>query len=284
MAKRKRKKYKSKIKKNKNRSYLFISLGLFFLLAVGLVALLKKNQIMYYYTMYFTEKQAPKLTNSPFETQRINKIVESYSDKTFGLDISHYQEREHINWEKLTILNGAIPLEFIVLRATMGSDGKDKHFTHYWEKAKKHGLTRGAYHFYRPDEDPVTQADSYIRSVTLSSGDMRPVLDVEKLPKTKSKEQFIKDLHIWIDIIEKHYGKKPILYTYYHFYKDYLKGQFGECPLWMANYNDVPQPSDTDPWKIWQFTENGISDGIETKIDLNVYNGNKWEMRELLID
>ena len=61
MAKRKRKKSKSKIKKNKNRSYLFISLGLFFLLAVGLVALLKKNQIMYYYTMYFTEKQALKL-------------------------------------------------------------------------------------------------------------------------------------------------------------------------------------------------------------------------------
>ena len=90
MAKRKRKKSKSKIKKNKNRSYLFISLGLFFLLVVGLVALLKKNQIMYYYTMYFGKKQAPKLTNSPFETQRINKIIKNYSDKTFGLDISHY--------------------------------------------------------------------------------------------------------------------------------------------------------------------------------------------------
>ena len=62
---------------------------------------------------------------------------------------------------------------------------RTKHFTHYWEKAKKHGLTRGAYHFYRPDEDPVTQADSYIRSVNLSSGDMRPVLDVEKLPKNQ---------------------------------------------------------------------------------------------------
>ena len=108
MAKRKRKKSKSKIKKNKNRSYLFISLGLFFLLAVGLVTLLKKNQIMYYYTMYFGEKQAPKLTNSPFETQRISKIIKNYSDKTFGLDISHYQEREHINWEKLTISNGEI--------------------------------------------------------------------------------------------------------------------------------------------------------------------------------
>ena len=85
MAKRKRKKSKSQIKKNKNRSYLFISLGLFFLLAVGLVALLKKNQIMYYYTMHFTEKQAPKLTNSPFETQRINKIIKNYSDKTFHI-------------------------------------------------------------------------------------------------------------------------------------------------------------------------------------------------------
>lgn len=279
----KRKKKQSKLSKKKNYTPLIISIVLLCLVALGILGYFKRNQLMFYYTMYFQPSPKTALTNSHFETTRINKIVKAYSDKTFGLDISHYQEKEHINWENLTILNGAIPLEFIILRATMGDDGKDKNFPLYWKKAKKHKLIRGAYHFYRPDEDPIKQANAYIKVVKLESGDMRPVLDIEKLPKRKSKEQFLQDIKVWIRLIERHYGEKPIIYSYYHFYKDYLRGYLDEYPLWLANYNDVPQPSDIDKWSIWQFTENGISDGVDTKIDLNIYNGSLWNMKELLM-
>ena len=282
MAKKKKKRVKPK--KKKNYIFVIISLSIIFLLGLGTLGYFYKNQIIFYYTMYFRPKAKNTLTNSDFETKRIDKIIKAYSHKTFGLDISHYQEQKDIDWERLTIFNEAIPLEFIILRATMGNDGKDKNFKIYWEKAKKHNLVKGAYHFYRPDEDPIAQANIYISVVKLQSGDIKPVLDIEKLPKKKSKEKFLQDIKIWLRLVERHYNEKPIIYSYYHFYKDYLRGHLDEYPLWLANYNDVPQPSDIDKWKIWQFTENGISDGINTKIDLNIYNGTLSEMKELMVD
>lgn len=281
MAKRR----KTKQRKQLSKYFFWKTFGLFCILSIFMVGLLKKNQIAFYYTMYFEGyKKHKKLTNTAFEAQRINKIVKEYSGKTFGLDISHYQRKEDITWDSLYIANGAIPLEFIILRATMGNSSKDKNFDYFWQKAQEHQLIRGAYHFYRPDEDPIKQAESYLKIVDLREGDLRPVLDIEKLPRRKSQEQYLKDIQTWLDIVEKTYGKKPIIYTYYHFYKDFLRGRFDDYPLWLANYNDVLAPSYEDKWKIWQFTEKGISAGVNSKIDLNIYNGSKWEMSELLLD
>ena len=84
--------------------------------------------------------------------------------------------------------------------------------------------------------------------------------------------------------MEDTYGEKPIIYTYYHYYKDYLRGEFDDYPLWLANYNDVLVPSEEDSWKMWQFTEKGIVKGINVKVDLNIYNGNSWSFSELKLD
>ena len=155
------------------------------------------------------------------------------------------------------------------MRATMGNKHKYKHFDDFWELAKQHNLTRGAYHFYRADEDPVIQANNYLESVKLEEGDFRPVLDIEKIPRRKSKEQFISDVKVWLKIVEEKYGEKPIIYTYYYYYRDNLKGEFDDYPLWLANYNDVLNPSkEDDDWKMWQFTENGIVKGINVKVCL----------------
>lgn len=278
------KKKKTNQNKKKSNAFFWGVFGLFFVLSILLIGILKKEQLSFYYAMYFAKREHKTLTNTEFETKRINKIIEKYAGKTFGLDISHYQNREDIFWDSLTIAHGSISLDFIVLRATMGNFSKDKHFKYYWKKSKEAGLIRGAYHFYRPDEDPELQARLFLSTVRLEKGDLLPVLDIEKLPRQKSKAQYLKDIQTWLNIVEEHYGQKPIIYTYYHFYKDYLRGQFEDYPLWLANYNDVITPSPDDEWQIWQFTEKGISDGVNTKIDLNVFNGSKWEMSKLLID
>lgn len=243
-----------------------------------------KNKIAFYYAMYFHKSSNQNLKNTEVETARINKIITEYNDKTFGFDISHYQKKEDIKWDSLTIANGGINMEFVVMRASMGNKKKDKHFDDFWEKAKENQLIRGAYHFYRADEDPVMQANNYLESVKLESGDLRPVLDIERIPRKKSHEKFIEDLKIWLKIIEEKYGEKPIIYTYYHYYNDYLKGEFDGYPLWLANYNDVMTPSPEENWKMWQFTENGIVNGINTKVDLNIYNGTLWSFKNLTLD
>ena len=279
---KKRKKIHHKRRKNYNfRRYFLLAILFISLVFTGFYL---KDKISFYYAKYFEKSVHKKLKNSSEEAARIDKIVTEYNDKIFGFDISHYQRKKDINWDSLTIANGSIKLDFVVMRATMGNKRKDKHFDDFWELAKERQLTRGAYHFYRADEDPVMQANNFLESVKLEKGDLRPVLDLEKVPRRKSKEQFIADVKIWLKIVEEKYGEKPIIYTYYYYYRDNLKGDFDDYPLWLANYNDVLTPSEEDDWQMWQFTENGIVKGINVKVDLNIFNGNSWSFNKLKLN
>ncbi|MBL3549253.1 MULTISPECIES: glycoside hydrolase family 25 protein [Chryseobacterium] len=284
------KKYTKKTAKqlhiNRRKNYFFrrkVVLAILIIALIGTGFYLKQS-VSYYYALYFNKFSHKKLHNSERETLRIQKILTDNLDKTYGFDVSHYQNREDIKWDSLSIGNKTIPLEFVIMRATMGNRNADKHFEEFWGKAQKHNLIRGAYHFYRADEDPIIQANNFLANVKLESGDLPPILDIEKIPKRKTNKKLIEDLKIWCKIIEDTYGEKPIIYTYYHYYKDFLKGEFDGYPLWLANYNDVPSPSPDDQWDFWQFTENGIVHGINTKVDLNIYNGNSWSLKRLTID
>ncbi|SHL98386.1 glycoside hydrolase family 25 protein [Chryseobacterium polytrichastri] len=280
------KKTTRKIHNNRRRNYFLRRKVVLAILIVALLGtgLYLKQSVSYYYALYFNKFVHKKLHNNETETLRIQKILSNNLNKTYGFDISHYQNREDIKWDSLSIGNKTIPLEFVVMRATMGNRNADKHFDEFWQQAKKHTLVRGAYHFYRADEDPVIQANNFLANVKLESGDLPPILDIEKIPKRKTNKKLIEDLKVWCKIIEETYGKKPIIYTYYHYYKDFLKGEFDDYPLWLANYNDVPTPSPDSNWDFWQFTENGIVNGINTKVDLNIYNGSAWSLERLTLD
>ena len=275
------KRHKTQQKKKYIRTSIILLVLAFTLLGTGLYL---KQKFSYYYALYFNKSSHKKLKNTEQETARIQKILTENLDKTYGFDISHYQNREDIQWDSLSIGNKTIPLEFVVMRATMGHRNADKHFDDFWEQAQKHDLVRGAYHFYRADEDPVKQANNFLENVKLENGDLPPILDIEKIPRRKSKEKLVEDLKVWCKIVEEAYGKKPIIYTYYHYYKDYLKGEFDGFPLWLANYNDVPTPSPDDDFDFWQFTENGIVHGINTKVDLDLYNGSLWSLKSMTLD
>lgn len=280
------KKTAKNIHKSRRKNYFLRRKIVLLILVIALIGtgLYLKQSISYYYALYFNKFAHKKLKNSESETLRIQKIISNNLDKTYGFDISHYQNKEDIKWDSLSIGNKTIPLEFVVMRATMGNRNADKNFDEFWSSAKEHNLIRGAYHFYRADEDPVIQANNFLDNVKLESGDLPPVLDIEKIPKSKSKEKLIEDLKIWCKIVEETYGEKPIIYTYYHYYKDFLRGEFDGYPIWLANYNDVPEPSPEDQWDFWQFTENGIVYGINSKIDLNIYNGGIWSLKSLTLD
>ncbi|SEM15786.1 lysozyme [Chryseobacterium taichungense] len=280
------KKTAKKIHHNRRKNYFFrrkVVLAILIIALIGTGFYLKQT-VSYYYALYFNKFVHKKLHNTETETQRIQKIISDNLDKTYGFDISHYQNKEDINWDSLSIGNKTIPLEFVVMRATMGNRHADKHFDDFWEIAKKQNLIRGAYHFYRADEDPVMQANNFLENVKLESGDLPPILDIEKIPRRKTNKKLIEDLKVWCRIVEETYGEKPIIYTYYHYYKDFLKGEFDDYPLWLANYNDVPTPSPDSDWNFWQFTENGIVHGINTKVDLDIYNGSSWSLKRLTLD
>ena len=176
---------------------------------------------------------------------------------------------------------GQFPVEFVFMKATEGGDFPDDRFVENFDSARIHGFIRGAYHFYNPKTDPDKQADFFIQSVHLESGDLPPVLDIEK--KSKDIRKLQTDLKIWLQKVEKHYGVKPIIYASYKFKERYLNDSvFNSYPYWIAHYyvDSVKYEGD---WKFWQHTDVGTLPGIEEKVDLNVFNGSLPEMKKMLI-
>ncbi len=188
-----------------------------------------------------------------------------------GIDISHYQER--IDWSR--VRNAQIkgqPLRFVIIKATEGISIIDENFIDNFYQARQNDLIRGAYHFFTPDEDPVRQARFFIKQVKLETGDLPPVLDVEKAGNLSTK-QLRKAVHTWLDVIEKHYGIKPIIYTGYSFKLKYLNdGTFDAYPYWIAHYY-VEQLQYKGQWSFWQYTDMGRIDGINGSVDCNIFNG-----------
>ncbi len=65
----------------------------------------------------------------------------------------------------------------------MGADGQDVQFKSNWKNAKANNYLRGAYHYYRPNENSVLQFENFSKMVKLDPGDFPPVLDIEEMGK-----------------------------------------------------------------------------------------------------
>ena len=200
-----------------------------------------------------------------------------------GIDISHHQG--DIDWRELKD-NGMIdkfPVRFVMIKATEGATKVDEKFAKNFYQAREYGFTRGAYHFYSTKSTARAQADFFISKVRLETGDLPPVLDVEHKPKGQTDEEFRKSVLEWLNIVEKHYGVKPIIYTYYKFKTRYLGDPvFDSYPYWIAHYY-VSEIEYDGPWKFWQHTDAGQLAGIKGRVDFDIYNGSYYDLRKLTI-
>lgn len=200
-----------------------------------------------------------------------------------GIDISHHQG--NINWSELREkgLINETPIRFIMIKATEGSTRVDENFKDNFYQAREYGFTRGAYHFYSVHSPAKRQAEFFIKNVKLENGDLPPVLDVEHKPKNQTDDAFKASILEWLDIVEQHYGVKPIIYTYYKFKTRYLSDPvFDQYPYWIAHYY-VDEVEYQGPWKFWQHTDVGRLPGIDGNVDFNIYNGSFYELRKLTI-
>lgn len=222
-------------------------------------------------------RKAPPFT----EAMKFDQVFSTFPNGVLGIDVSEYQGKIDFAGLQLQLQNQRI--EFVVVRATMGKDGVDAHFKRNWDGFRPLPVKRGAYHYYRPNENSTLQAQNFIKTVKLKSGDMIPVLDIEKHSTIQSRDRLREGLNNWLKIVEEHYGVKPMIYTGDRFFWEVLHNQgFDEYPIWVANYNPIVKP-DTESWTIWQFSEKGSLPGIGEQIDLNVLVGGKDRLEELVI-
>ena len=199
-----------------------------------------------------------------------------------GIDISHHQGT--INWDRLrnAMINGS-PVRFVIIKATEGNKYVDENFEQNFALAKENGFIRGAYHYLSPNSSARSQANFFISKVNLEEGDLPPVLDVERKPQKMSIEDFQREVLTWLHIVENKYQVKPIIYTYYKFKDLYLSDErFDGYPYWIAHYY-VDKMEYRGQWKFWQHTDAARLPGINGYVDLDIYNGSFYDLKQLLI-
>jgi len=206
-------------------------------------------------------------------------IPENYS--IHGIDVSKYQQI--ISWESVKEMKVKnIQLGFAFIKATEGIENTDPQFKRNWKKSKQAGIIRGAYHFFLATKDGRAQAENFISEVDLEKGDLPPVVDIEQTYGV-STTILKKELKEWLDIVENHYGIKPIIYTGVDFYSRHLGKEFNAYPLWAAHYYQYTTPRIDRNWDFWQHSEEGRVNGILSKVDFNVFNGDSIQFRNILL-
>ena len=196
----------------------------------------------------------------------------------YGIDVSHHQGQ--IDWDMVarsSVENG-YPIRFVIMKATESNTFTDPDYIDNIAKARKAGFVCGVYHFYDPSTSPDKQAQHYINTVSLRSGDFVPVVDVERNGSTLRK-----DLLVFLKALEKHYGVKPIIYSSAKFRKRHLNGsEFDAYPFWVAHYY-VARPATDKNWRMWQFSDHATVTGIREYTDFNVFRGTEADFNSLRI-
>jgi lysozyme len=187
-----------------------------------------------------------------------------------GVDVSTFQGA--IDWNAVH----ASGIDFAIARVSDGSTVMDDTFAANWAGIKAAGMVRGVYQFFRPAEDPTTQADLLVTTVgAFGPGDLPPVADVE-VTDGQSGDTLVANLATWVSVVQTRTGRTPMIYASPGFW-DALPGvsQFASEVPWIANWQvscpDTPSPWTT--WSFWQYADNGSVSGIAGVVDLDEFNG-----------
>jgi lysozyme len=184
-----------------------------------------------------------------------------------GIDVS--QDQGSVAWGE--VADAGIVFTFI--KATDGMTYVDPTFAQNWQEAGAAGLLRGAYHFFRAEDDPQTQATWFWQTVG-SPGELPLVVDVEET-MGQPASVVVANLTAFLASLERLTGKQPMIYTDPGFWNGLGTSAFGSYPLWVANYG-VAQPTLPAGWTLWDFwqhSESGQVAGIAGPVDLDVFSG-----------
>ncbi|MDO5511886.1 glycoside hydrolase family 25 protein [Corynebacterium sp.] len=191
-----------------------------------------------------------------------------------GVDVSGHQ-RGHgpIRWQEVA----AAGQQFAFVKTSEGEDWVNEHYLEDVHAAHQAGLLVGTYHYARPAGDARVQAAHY--AATLANAPQHalpPVLDIE-VDEGLTPEQLQDWVRDFLAETERLTGRVPMIYTYRYFWREHLNDtdEFSHYPLWLAAYqNHVPEPvGGWDALSFWQRSDAGRVPGIDTNVDLNLFNG-----------
>lgn len=235
----------------------------------------------------------------------------------YGIDVSHFNEFDihKLSKENELFRNDADsltnPKEFIILRVSQwegkfsnGKASNDKKFTEYFSKLNAYNdaceddnqkIRFATYHLYVPSHNVNKQVENYWNTLVgvlweEKTREQTPILDIEMddINKVKDKQELLNTFFKCCQLVEKKFGKQPLIYTSHSAVKDYFRKdpRFASYQFWIASYwnNDLTSEKLQRQWGskvlhqddvvIHQFTDKakvaGMGTQAQNETDINV--------------
>ncbi len=253
----------------------------------------------YGFAVSTTNLQAGTWRRGRFHGERIQHT----SERIYGIDISRYQHekgrrRFSINWNDLRITDlgrriknnivGEVnyPVRFVYIKSTQGTTIRNRYYASDYMAARKKGIPVGSYHFFSTVRNGREQANYFLNHTLFKRGDLPPVLDIEPTDKQIQKmggtSVLMKEIRQCIAFIERRLHVRPILYVNQRFVTHHLT----EAPdlmenylVWIARYGEYKPGLHL---VMWQLSSDSRVKGIQTDVDVNVFNGYEPQWEEFL--
>ena len=194
-----------------------------------------------------------------------------------GIDIS--------NWQKDIDLR-KVDFDFVIAKATEGTSFVDRYCDKFIQTVKAMGKLWGFYHFARPTNSAVAEADFFVANCRSYFHHGIPVLDWEA-----EKKNDVQWALTWLNRVNEQTGVKPMIYMSESVVNAYdwspvVAADYG---LWVAKYRDtipdynydmsnagnVPKVKWWKGYAMWQWTSTGKLEGYSGSLDCDVFYGNK---------
>lgn len=198
-----------------------------------------------------------------------------------GIDISMWQNGIDLS---------AVKADFVIVKATEGIGYVDKTCDKFFQKALSLGKKIGFYHFARPRNDAVREAQYFYNNTKNYFGEAIPILDWEA--ENKSDVAWAKR---WLDEVYRLSGVNPVIYMSESVANAYNWSSVANADygLWVAKYRDNNPDYNYNManagsrpkvkwWKfycMWQWTSTGRLSGYNGNLDCNVFYGDQstWD-------
>jgi len=200
-----------------------------------------------------------------------------------GIDVSYFQGT--VDWDAVR----AGGVQFAWIKATEGGDREDPSFVRNWAEAERAGVLRGAYHFYYFCRSAADQIAWFKTHVPVERGALPPVLDMEwnstspTCRKRPPKAEVHAAMREFLTEAERHYGKRPVIYTTVDFHRDVMDGAFTDYPVWVRSTAGHPSLRyGGRRWHFWQYTATGRVPGVSGNVDRNAFFGTAADWRKFV--
>lgn len=181
-----------------------------------------------------------------------------------GIDVSHHQG--DIDWKK--VMKAQPKLAFVYVKCTEGKSYVDPKFKVNSEGASAVGYKVGAYHYFRMTSSAHEQFDNFKKQMDAVHIDLIPMVDVER-DDGKPREELQDSLKVLLDLLEKAYGKRPMIYGTNRSYNELCAPEFNYYPLYIGRYGkNKPIVTGPSHYTIWQYSESARIPGIPKPVDM----------------